>query len=67
MSKFAKGPATATSAVSRLRFRKLLKLTGTGLAQPKAKPTVKINISGTRMVPTRSMCLSGFSVRRPIR
>ena len=67
MSKFAKGPAAATSIVSRLRFGKLLKLTGTGLAHPKAKPTVKIKTSGTRIVPIGSMCLSGFSVRRPIK
>jgi len=46
-------------------WRRREKLTGTGLAQPKRKPASIKLIAGTRIVPTRSMCLSGLSVMRP--
>jgi len=43
-----------------------LKLTGTGLAQPKIKPEVKYKNAGTKIVPTGSICLIGLRVKRPI-
>jgi hypothetical protein len=60
------GPAPATQNMSRFGWRRLLKLTGTGFAQPKKMPPRTSEMSGKTMVPMGSMCLAGFSVTRPI-
>ena len=71
MARFMPGPAAATHSMSCLGRRRLAKLTGTGLAQPKriAPPPSSLLVSriasGTSMVPTGSMCLIGFAVMRP--
>lgn len=57
-SRFIDGPASATMAGPRRRFRRAGGEKGTGLPQP--KPT-----STTARVPTGSRWRSGFRVRRP--
>ena len=42
------------------------KLTGTGLAQPNMKGLNASVTIGSNMVPSGSMCFTGFSVTRPI-
>ena len=64
--RLAIGPARATSAMSRFGFLRFCQVTGTGLAQPKMAPPASIIRPGTRMVPSGSMCLRGFSVSLPI-
>src|SRR5262249_6261543 len=65
---FVNGPARATSTMSRRGFLSALKLTGTGLAYPNRNGVRRSNkIAGIRIVPTGSMCLSGFMVTRPKR
>ena len=53
--KLETGPAIATQSISRLGDLSALKLTGTGLAQPKTKPEVKYKKVGTKIVPTGSI------------
>src|SRR3990167_1061953 len=67
ITKLAPGPASATSAISRRGFLRLLHVTGTGFAQPnmKVKRDRIIIATGKIMVTTRSMCFSGFSVTLP--
>ncbi len=48
---FANGPATATIAISLRGCLKLRALTGTGFAQPNAKPESKTIAIGTTIVP----------------
>jgi hypothetical protein len=70
-SKLAKGPNIAMIAISRFGFFRLYGFTGTGLAQPKTiglPPVIFANIiivKGTKIVPTKSMCLNGFKLKRP--
>ena len=60
------GPAAATSAMSRRGCLMFRGSTGTGLAHPRRKLPGSIKqISGTMMVPNRSICARGFMVRRP--
>jgi hypothetical protein len=61
------GPAAATHNMSFLGWRRLLKLTGTGFAQPNMKGESASVTIGSTIVPTRSMCFTGFSVTRPCR
>ena len=65
MAKLESGPAAATQSISRLGLRKLRQLTGTGLAQPKAKPAVSLVNKGNKMVPNGSICRNGFNEIRP--
>ena len=66
MAKFAMTPADATKSVPHLWLLKLRSLYGTGLAQPNGKGAPdKMSMPGTRIDPIGSICLSGFSVRRP--
>jgi hypothetical protein len=65
---FVAGPAAETRAESLRGFLRLLKATGTGLAEPNIKlPFERINsIIGTRTVPIGSICAIGFKVSLPI-
>ena len=65
MTKLDAGPAAATHNMSFLGWRKRLKLTGTGLAQPNKMPPNSMVMAGNKMVPNGSMCLSGFKLMRP--
>src|ERR1700722_6242190 len=71
ISRFMNGPAKATSISSRRRTPKLLGVTCTGFPQPHSDMVLPPNAlnttspSGSRMVPTRSMCAMGSMVRRP--
>src|SRR6478735_11826009 len=71
-NKFTQGPAMVINTSSTLGLRKLLGLTGTGLAQPirnpaSAEPDMdrKIIINGINTVPIGSICTSGFKEIRP--
>jgi hypothetical protein len=64
-ARFEAGPAAATQSMSLLGRRRLLKLTGTGFAQPNMKGENASVTIGRTIVPTGSMCLTGLSVTRP--
>jgi len=64
--KFDAGPATLTYT-SHTNFLKRLGFTGTGFAHPTKKPVPIRHINGTSTVPTGSIWLIGFNVRRPAR
>ncbi len=69
--KFTSGPAAATSAMPRCGERKCSGTTGTGFAQPIAKPgrfsaTPAQKVTANMAVPRRSRCRIGFSDSRPI-
>ena len=57
-SRLVIGPAAATQIMSRFGLRRLLKLTGTGFAQP-------IPMTMIMRVPMISRCLRGFRVSLP--
>ncbi len=59
------GPATVVRMSSRTKFLKLRVFTGVGLAQPITGMCVTNATRGSMIVPTGSICLSGFSVMRP--
>ena len=59
------GPAAATNTMSRLGCLRFCQVIGTGFAQPNMKPAIMYIRPGMRIVPSGSMCLSGFSVSRP--
>src|ERR1043165_5128551 len=65
MNRFAKGPATATKAISRRGFLRFCQVIGTGLAQPNIKPPREKRMAGTIIVPIGSICFRGFKVKRP--
>ena len=71
ISRLAPGPAAATQSMSCFGLRRLLKLTGTGFAQPNRMPAPPVSfemirmVNGTINVPIRSKCRIGFSVMRP--
>ena len=67
ITKLEPGPAAATNAISRFGLCSIAMFTGTGFAQPIKKPLVKYSIRGTNIVPTGSMCLNGFKLKRPSR
>jgi hypothetical protein len=65
---FVRGPATATSAMSRPGWFKRPNATGTGFAQPNRKGAeVMKSRAGTMIVPNRSTCFRGLKVTRPSR
>ncbi len=61
------GPARPTTTLSLRGWRSRDRSTGTGLAQPKAAPPLSVNKMGRMIVPSGSMCGTGFSVSRPAR
>ena len=63
----APGPAAATATMPQRGERSLVKLTGTGLAQPNRKLPITISMAGRMMVPNGSTWRSGLSEMRPSR
>ena len=65
MTRFAAGPARATSIIARRGLRSTLVATGTGFAHPNKGPPTASSKPGTSTVPMGSMWRSGFKLKRP--
>ncbi len=63
--RFVSGPATPTSATPNSSYFTLFGLKGTGLAAKIGGKPSKISTTGSNIVVTRSICLSGFRLSRP--